>query len=70
MLEEMQVKLATINLGDKGPFDAILKPILSNINIFGIDLVEHGLDQKVIGFFTELVAGKGAVKATLKKYLG
>lgn len=70
MLEEMQVKLATINLGDKGPFDAILKPILSNVNIFGIDLVKNGLDQKVIGFFTELVAGKGAVKATLKKYLG
>lgn len=70
MLEEMQAKLAAINLGDKGPFDETLKPILANANIFGIDLVKHGLDKKVIGFFTELVAGKGAIKATLKKYLG
>lgn len=70
MLEEMQAKLAGIKLGDKGPFDATIKPILANANIFGVDLVELGLDQKVISFFTELVAGPGAVRATLEKYLG
>ena len=70
MLEEMQNKLATINLGGKGPFDSILKPILSNTTLFGIDLVKYGLDQKIIGFFMELIAGPGAVKETLKKYLG
>lgn len=69
MLEEMQSKLATINLGGQGPFDAILKPILSNTTLFGIDLVKHGLDQKIIGFFMELITGPGAVRATLKKYL-
>jgi fructuronate reductase len=70
MLEEMQAKLAGIKLGDKGPFEETLKPILANKIIFGVDLVQYGLDQKVIGFFTELVAGPGAVKATLQKYLG
>lgn len=70
MLDEMQAKLAGIQLGDQGPFDAILQPILANASIFGVDLVALGLDRKVIGFFSELVAGPGAVRATLRKYLG
>ncbi len=70
MLDEMKAKLASIRLGDTGPFEAVLQPILANANIFGIDLVAYGLDKKVIGFFSELVAGPGAILATLKKYLG
>ncbi len=69
MLEELQAKLHWINLGSKGPFEETLNPILANANIFGIDLVANGLAPKVIGYFTELVAGPGAVRATLKKYL-
>jgi fructuronate reductase len=46
-----------------------LVPILSNPNLFGVDLKDAGLDGKVEGMFKELIAGKGAVRATLKKYL-
>ena len=46
-----------------------LKAILSNKNIFGVDLYEAGLAEKVEGFYKELNAGPGAVRATLKKYL-
>ena len=46
-----------------------LKEILSNKNIFGVDLYEAGLAEKVEGLYHELSAGKGAVRATLKKYL-
>lgn len=69
MLEELQSKLHWINLGSKGPFESTLNPILANSNIFGLDLVANGLAPKIIGYFSELVAGPGAVRATLKKYL-
>ena len=46
-----------------------LKEILSNKNIFGVNLYEAGLAEKVEGLYHELSAGKGAVRATLKKYL-
>ena len=32
-------------------------------------LYECGLAEKVIGYFKELIAGPGAVRATLKKYI-
>lgn len=58
-----------INLGDRGPFGEKLKPVLSDSSIFGVDLFEVGLADKVLGYFEELVQGPGAVRATLKKYL-
>ena len=47
-----------------------LKEILSNKNIFGVNLYEAGLGEKVEGLYQELKAGKGSVRAVLKKYLG
>ncbi|MDD2533136.1 MAG: mannitol dehydrogenase family protein [Eubacteriales bacterium] len=70
MLEELQGKLAGVKLGDHGPFDAALQPILKNDRIFGVDLYEVGLAELVIGYFSELVSGPGAVRQTLNKYLG
>ena len=43
---------------------------LTNANLFGCDLNAVGLADKVRGYFAELIAGPGAVRATLKKYLG
>jgi len=61
--------LETVKLGDSGPFGAILKPILSDISIFGVDLYKVGLAPMVINYFTELVSGPGAVRRTLVKYV-
>lgn len=58
-----------ISLGDTGPFDKKLESLLKDASIFGVNLYEVGLADKVLGYFTELVKGKGAVRATLKKYL-
>ena len=69
-LEELQAKLSSIHLGDRGPFDAVLDPILSDPRIFGIDLVAHGLAGKVKADLTEMLAGPFAVRATLKRHLG
>ncbi len=51
-------------VGDK------LKGILSNASLFGVNLYEAGLGEKIEGLFAEEIAGVGAVRATLKKYLG
>jgi fructuronate reductase len=61
--------LAGIKLGQKGPFDSVLEPILSNGKIFAVNLYEAGLGEKVKAYFEELLAGPGAVAATLKKYV-
>lgn len=69
LLEEVVSYVTTITLGDKGPFHDQLKPILSNASIFGVNLYETGIGEKVEGYFAELVSEKGAVRKTLKKYV-
>jgi fructuronate reductase len=61
--------LAGIKLGQKGPFHETLKPILSDSKLFAVNLYEAGLGKKVESYFEELVAGSGAVAATLHKYV-
>ncbi|MFA6688693.1 MAG: mannitol dehydrogenase family protein [Sphaerochaetaceae bacterium] len=62
--------VASVRLGDAGPFDETLRPILSDAKIFGVDLYEAKLAPLVVSYFTELVAGPGAVRRTLEKYVG
>lgn len=69
LLEEVTPYLSNIALGDKGPFHDELKPILSNENIFALNLYEAGLGEKIEGYFEEMVVGKGATRKTLKKYV-
>lgn len=69
LLDELQGYLKDVRLGDTELSNDILKPILSNDKIFAVDLYEVGLGEKIEGMFGELIAGKGAVRATLKKYL-
>ena len=70
MLAQLQSELKAVKLGKPESADGVLKPILSNENIFAISLYEAGIADKVEGIFKELIAGPGAVRATLKKYLG
>ena len=57
-----------MKLGDT-PDCEKLRALLSNAGIFGVDLYEAGLAERVCGYFTELCAGPGAVRETLKKYV-
>lgn len=45
------------------------KALLSNANIFGHDLYEIGLGERVEAIYAEMNAGNGAIRATIKKYL-
>ena len=66
-LDEVKAYVQGISFGDSN-VHAALKPILSDATIFAVDLYEVGLGEKVEGMFVELIAGPGAIRATLKKY--
>jgi fructuronate reductase len=69
MLETVCPVVADIKLG--APIDAheVLKPLLTNTKIWGVDLYEINMADKVCNYFNELIAGKGAVRRTLEKYV-
>lgn len=49
--------------------EEVLSPILSREDIFGVDLYKNNLSKKIINYFEEMIASKGAVYETLKKYV-
>ena len=69
MAAELTAKLAGIKVGQPETYTGQLKEILSNENIFGIDLYKAGIGEKIEALFLEEIQGVGAVRATLKKYL-
>ena len=70
MLDTVCPYVADIKLGDTGSFHEQLQPILSDERIFGLDLYKAGLAELVENYFAELVKGKGAIRETLRKYVG
>jgi fructuronate reductase len=69
-LEEVKEHVSGLELGSLSELHEKLRPILSDSSIFSVDLYEVGLGRKIEDMFAELASGKGAVRATLKKYLG
>ncbi len=70
MLETLQKQLSGVKPGDPASAsDEALAPILSNPALFAVDLCQAGLAEKIGGMLREMLAGPGAVRATLKKYL-
>lgn len=59
---------AKMKLGDTN-VETFIRPIMENAQIFGVNLYEAGLADKVYGYFRELIAGPGAVRRTLEKYV-
>ena len=70
MNEELQEQLKDIVVGQPDTFKDQLKPILSNERIFFTDIYKTGLGEKIETMFREMIAGPGAVKATVHKYVG
>ena len=69
MKEELREQMAGIKAGKPESCAEQLRPILSNGNIFGVDLYAAGIGEKIEAIFREELAGPGAVRATLKKHL-
>lgn len=70
LLDVVTPYLKNIKLGDTPPFDKQLHDLLSNEKIFGVNLIEVGLDKKVLSYFAEMIKNKNAIRNTLIKYLG
>ena len=48
----------------------LLKDLLSDSSVWGVDLYKVNMADTVCSYFSELMSGVGAVEATLKKYIG
>lgn len=66
LLETLQGHLAGVALGDKS---SNVRAILEDVKIFGVELYEIGLGEKIEGMFHEMLSGPGAVRRSLEKYL-
>ena len=69
MLEEMQAIVAPLEIGKVDQDYSCLRNLYSRKDVFGLDLYEAGLGEQIEGMVKELYAGKGAVRATLHKYV-
>jgi fructuronate reductase len=69
MLETVRPYISSIRLGEEFNAEELLKPILSDVKIFGVNLYDVGMVSLVCSYFKEMTAGTGAVRATIKKYV-
>ena len=67
--DELQAKLAGIEVGRPDSYHGQLKEILSNASIFGTDLTQTVLAAKIEQYFVAELAGTGAVRKTLHEAL-
>ena len=69
MLEELQAIVAPLEIGKADQDYSCLHNLYSRADVFGLDLYAAGLGEQIEGMVKELYAGKGAVRATLHKYV-
>ena len=69
MNEEIQEQFKDIVVGQPETLKDQMKPILSNERLFFTDLYKDGVGEKIENMFREMLAGPGAVKATIHKYV-
>lgn len=68
MLETLQKQLSGVTLGQpETATEEVLKPILRNPALFGVDLYEAGLAETVTAYLKKMLAGPGAVRAALEE---
>ncbi len=70
MLEVLMPLLADIKLGESCDVRTVITPILQRADIFGTDITQSVLGDKVVSFFTEMIKKPGAVAELLNKKFG
>ena len=65
----IQKYLEEVTFGRPETYHGQLREVLSNTSLFAVDLCAAGVAPLVETMFTEMIAGTGAVRDTLKKYL-
>ena len=69
MLDYAKEQMKDVHMGETDGLEEKIRPLLSNRTIFGVDLVEAGLADRVTAYLAEMLEGEGAVRKTLEKYL-
>ena len=69
LVPEMLERMQGIMMGNPDSMTDQLKGILSNENIFFVDLYKAGIGEQIESIFKEEIKGPGAVRATIQKYL-
>lgn len=69
LLDTVCPYVAELKPGAECDVESKVRPILENEKIFGVNLYEAGMADAVCGYLKEMLAGPGAVRATLKKYV-
>ncbi|MDO4562878.1 MAG: mannitol dehydrogenase family protein [Clostridia bacterium] len=69
LLSIMCPQISSIKLGDQIDTEIVLRDILENEQIFGVNLYRAQLAKKVCRYFDEMIKSRGAVRATLEKHV-
>jgi fructuronate reductase len=69
MLAELQAIVAPLQIGRTDQDFSCLRLLYSRKDVFGLNLYEAGLGNRIEGMVRELFAGPGAVRSTLHKYV-
>lgn len=69
LLSELQPIVAGLEVKEGEQDFSCLKALYTRKDVFGLDLYEAGLGERIEGMVAELYAGKGAVRKTLHKYV-
>ena len=70
LLETLMPMLADVKLGADCDVEALVTSILRRQDIFGVDLTQSVLGEKVIVMFTEMIQGAGAIATLLERIYG
>lgn len=70
MLDTLLPLIKELKLGEESDVHRILKPLLSDEQIFGINVYDAGLGELVESYVKEMTAGPGAVRNLLNKVTG
>src|SRR5574344_1689798 len=65
LLSEVQPVVANVKLGEKFDVHATVESLLNRKEIFGVDLYEAGLGEKVEAYFEKLTSGVGGVRKSI-----
>jgi fructuronate reductase len=69
LLSELQAIVAPLEVGKPDQDYGCLRALYSRKDVFGVDLYQAGITERIERMVRELFAGKGAVRATLHKYV-
>lgn len=69
LLAELQPMVAPLEVKEGEQDMSCLKALYRRKDVFGVDLYEAGLGERIEGMAAELFAGPGAVRRTLHKYV-